>query len=71
MCFQGREAGKIIWLWWSLLTTIVIRLVFWMALYKALYRCRCISTFCEDVVGEHSIVGPDWVQQTHDKVCEI
>jgi hypothetical protein len=42
-----------------------------MAPYDALYGRRCISPLCWDVVGERSLVDPDWVQQTHDKVCEI
>ena len=39
-----------------------------MAPYEALYGPRCISPLCWDVIGERSLVGPDWVQQTHDKV---
>ena len=31
-----------------------------MAPYEALYGCRCISPLCWDVVGERSLVGPDW-----------
>ena len=42
-----------------------------MAPYEALYGRRCISPLCWDVVGERSLVGPDWVQQTHDKVRVI
>ena len=42
-----------------------------MAPYEALYGPRCISPLCWDVIGERSLVGPDWVQQTHDKVWEI
>jgi hypothetical protein len=38
-----------------------------MAPYEALYGRRCISPLCWDVVGERSLVGPDWVRQTHDK----
>ena len=36
-------------------------------------HCMAIGIFhhCWDVVGEKSLVGPDWVQQTHDKVREI
>ena len=41
-----------------------------MAQYEALYGCMCISPLCWDVVGERSLVGPDWVQQAHDKVRE-
>jgi hypothetical protein len=39
--------------------------------YEALYGRRCISPLCWDVVGERSLVGPDWVCQTHDKVRDI
>ena len=42
-----------------------------MAPYEALYGRRCISPLCQDVVGERSLVGPDWVQRTHDKVRDI
>ena len=42
-----------------------------MAPYEALFGRRCISPLCWDVVFEKSLVGPDWVQQTHDKVQEI
>lgn len=42
-----------------------------MAPYEAVYGRRCISPLCWDVVGEKSLVGPDWVRQTHDKVREI
>ena len=42
-----------------------------MAPYEALYGRRCISPLCWDVVYEWSLVGLDWVQQTHDKVWEI
>jgi hypothetical protein len=42
-----------------------------MAPFEALYGRRCISPLCWDVVGGRSLVGPDWVQQTHDKVREI
>ena len=42
-----------------------------MAPYEALYGRRYISPLCWDVVGERSLVGLDWVQQTHDMVQEI
>ena len=42
-----------------------------MAAYEALYGRRCISPLYWDVVGERSLVGLDWVQQTHDKIREI
>ena len=37
-------------------------------------HCMAAGVFpplCWDVVGKRSLVGPDWVQQTHDKVREI
>jgi hypothetical protein len=42
-----------------------------MAPFEALYGRKCISLLYWDVVGGGSLVGPDWVQQTHDKVREI
>ena len=71
MSSLGRVVGKITCLWQSLLIIIVIRLALKMAPYEALYGPRCISPLCWDVIGERSLVGPDWVQQTHDKVREI
>ena len=44
---------------------------FKMVPFEALYGRRCISPLYWDVVGEKSLVGSDWVQQTHDKVREI
>ena len=32
-----------------------------MAPYEALHGCRCVSPLCWVVVGEQSLVGPDWV----------
>ena len=42
-----------------------------IAPYEALYGRKRISQLCWDVIGKRSLVGPDWVQQTHDKVREI
>jgi hypothetical protein len=42
-----------------------------MAPFEALYGRRCISPLFWDVVGGGSLVGPNWVQQTLDKVREI
>jgi hypothetical protein len=42
-----------------------------MAPYEALYGRRCISPLCWETMGERSLVGPDWVQQTSEKVQEI
>jgi hypothetical protein len=42
-----------------------------MAPYEALYGRRCISPLCWETLGERSLVGPDWVQQTSEKVWEI
>jgi hypothetical protein len=41
-----------------------------MAPYEALYGRRCISPLCWETLGERSLVGPDWVQQTSKKVQE-
>jgi hypothetical protein len=42
-----------------------------MAPFEALYGRRCISPLCWETLGERSLVGPDWVQQTSEKVQEI
>jgi hypothetical protein len=42
-----------------------------MAPYEALYGRRCISPLCWETLGERSLVGPDWVQQTSEKVRDI
>ena len=42
-----------------------------MAPYEAFYGRKYISPLRWDVLGERSLVGPDWVQQTHGKVREI
>jgi hypothetical protein len=42
-----------------------------MAPFEALYGRRCISPLCWETLGERSLVGPDWVQQTSEKVWEI
>jgi hypothetical protein len=42
-----------------------------MALYEALYGRWCISPLCWETLGERSLVDPDWVQQTSEKVWEI
>jgi hypothetical protein len=39
--------------------------------YEALYGRRCISPLCWETLGERSLVGPDWVQQTSEKVRQI
>jgi hypothetical protein len=36
-----------------------------------LYGRKCRSPLCWDAVGEKAILGPDWVQQTADRVAEI
>jgi hypothetical protein len=41
-----------------------------MAPYEALYGRLCISPLCWETLGERSLVGPDWVQQTSEKVQE-
>ena len=39
--------------------------------YEALYRRKCRSPLCWDAVGEKAILGPDWVQQSTERVAEI
>jgi hypothetical protein len=42
-----------------------------MAPFEALYGRQCISPLCWETLGLRSLVGPDWVQQTSEKVREI
>ena len=42
-----------------------------MAPYESLYGRKCISPLCWEVPSERLLVGPDWIQQTHDKVHQI
>ena len=42
-----------------------------MAPYEALYRRPCRSPICWTEVGEHSITGPDLIQNTSEKVSLI
>ena len=42
-----------------------------MAPYEVLYGRRCVSPVCWETLGERSLVGPDWIQQTTQKVQEI
>jgi hypothetical protein len=42
-----------------------------MTPFEALYGWRCISPLCCETLGERSLVGPDWAQQTSEKVREI
>ena len=42
-----------------------------MSPFEALYGRKCRSPLCWDAVGERSILGPDWVQQTSERVTEI
>jgi hypothetical protein len=42
-----------------------------MAPYEALYGRRRISPLCWETLGERALIGPDWVQQTSEKVWEI
>ena len=39
--------------------------------YEALYRRKCRSPLCWDAVGEKAVLGPNWVQQTTERVAEI
>ena len=42
-----------------------------MAPYESLYGRKCISPLYWEVPSERLLVGPDWIQQTHDKVHQI
>jgi hypothetical protein len=42
-----------------------------MAPYESLYGRKCISLLCWEVPSERLLVGPNWIQQTHDKVHHI
>lgn len=42
-----------------------------MAPFEALYGRKCVSPLCWNAVGEKSLRGPDFVQQTSEKVQEI
>ena len=42
-----------------------------MAPFEALYARKCVSPHCWDVVGERSLLVPNFVQQTSKKVLEI
>jgi hypothetical protein len=39
-----------------------------LAPYETLYGKRCISPICWETLGERSLVGPNWVQETSEKV---
>jgi transcription elongation GreA/GreB family factor len=39
--------------------------------YEALYGRKCRSPLCWDAVGEKALLGPDWVQQSTERVAEI
>jgi hypothetical protein len=67
---HGRVPGRIILHWQSLLITTATRLASKMAPFEALYGRWCISPLCWETLGERSLVGPDWVQQTSEKVRE-
>jgi hypothetical protein len=42
-----------------------------MAPYEYLYGRKFISPLCWEVPSERLLVGPDWIQQTHDKIHQI
>jgi hypothetical protein len=42
-----------------------------IAPYEPLYDRWCIYPLCLETLGERSLVGPDWVQQTSQKVPEM
>ena len=39
--------------------------------HEALYGRKCRSPLCWDAVSENAVLGPDWVQQTTERVAEI
>lgn len=39
--------------------------------FEVLYGRKCRSPLCWDTVGERTVLGPDWVQQTIDRMAEI
>jgi hypothetical protein len=39
-----------------------------LAPYEALYGRRCVSLLCWETPREKSLVGPDWIQQTTEKI---
>jgi hypothetical protein len=42
-----------------------------MAPYEVLYGRCCISQLCWETLGEKSLVGPYWIQQTTEKMHGI
>jgi hypothetical protein len=42
-----------------------------MAPYESLYGRRCVSPLCRETSGEKSLVGPDWIQETIEKIQGI
>jgi hypothetical protein len=42
-----------------------------MAPHESLYERKCISPLSWEVPSERLLFGPDWIQQTHDKVHQI
>jgi hypothetical protein len=42
-----------------------------IAPYESLYGRKCISPLYWEVPSERLLVGPDWIQLTHDKVHQI
>ena len=42
-----------------------------MAPYEALYGRRCVSPICWEALGEKSLVGPEWIEQSAEKEREI
>jgi hypothetical protein len=42
-----------------------------MTPYEALYDRHCVSPLCWETPGEKSLVGPDWIQQTIEKIQGI
>jgi hypothetical protein len=42
-----------------------------MTPYESMYGRKCISPLCWEVPSMHLLVGPNWIQLTHDKVHQI
>jgi hypothetical protein len=39
-----------------------------VASYETLYGRHCVSPLCWETPGEKSLVGPDWIQETTEKI---
>ncbi|WVZ64524.1 hypothetical protein U9M48_014026 [Paspalum notatum var. saurae] len=81
-----RSAGKLqsldvlLWPWDDIAMDFVVGLprtpkgkdAIWVVVDRlTLYGRKCRSPLCWDAVGEKSVLGPDWVQKTSERVVEI